>query len=333
MDYTNKTTVLLVNLGTPEYPKEKAVQRYLTEFLLDPRVIDIPAFKRHLLVRGIIIPRRKKAVTKSYQEIWSEQGSPLLVYTKNIQSSLQQELGDEYRVHLAMRYQFPSLESVLETIYSENPKHLIILPLFPQYASATTGSILQDIMEKISSWKIFPKITCINEFATFSPYIEALAATLKKHNAHQYDKVVFSFHGLPKRQLKEQDKLQCCFTKNCCEKRTQPESCYAASCHATAVLTAKAANIQSWTIAFQSRLGKEEWLTPYLIEEIKKIAPINKKILVISPSFVADCLETVYELGKEVKQEFIASGGVQFDIVPCLNENAARPLAHLIRSI
>ncbi len=329
----HKKQILLVNLGTPDTATQDAVHRYLTEFLLDPRVIDIGYIKRHLLVRGIIIPRRKKQVTESYQSIWMKEGSPLLVYSKQIQIALQELLGAEYKVHLGMRYQQPSLKDVLFEIQQTDPKELIILPLFPQHASATSGSIFEKIMSLIATWNVIPKITYIQEFATFPPYIESLAASLTACNPQSYDTVLFSFHGLPKRQVASHDTTGSCFTERCCEKRNNSASCYRASCIQSAHLVAKKAQISNWSIAFQSRLGKEEWLRPYLIEEVIALAGSGKKkVLVISPSFVADCLETLYELHVEVKNEFLRHGGVQFDVVPCLNANTAPALAALIKT-
>ena len=307
-----KSSILIVNLGTPEKPNIDSVNKYLLEFLLDPRVIEKNVLARHLLVRGFIVPKRKQKVAESYRTIWTNEGSPLLVHSIRLQNKMQELLGKDFSVHLAMRYPASTIDRALDAIRSEQPKEIICLPLFPHYASATTGSIFEYVMKKLSGWRRLPKITFIDEFSTFTPYIHSLSASLEKQPLHSYDHIIFSFHGLPK--------------------SPETQTGYATSCLATAEAVARKTALPSWSIAFQSRLGKEEWLRPYLIDEVKEHARSLKKILIISPSFVADCLETLYELGREVHEDFLAAGGKKFDIVPCLNETAAYPLVELLGS-
>jgi ferrochelatase len=200
--------VLLVNLGTPDSPTPKDVYRYLTEFLTDERVIDEPWLKRQLLVRGVIVPARYRQSAKSYQAIWTEEGSPLMVYGTQLQKGLQQRLGESFKVELAMRYQNPSIEKALHSLLSANISHLIVLPLFPQYASATTGSIQQKVMELLSQYQPIPKMTMIDHFFDHPRVIQAFVSAGKEHAVKEYDHVLFSFHGLPQRQLCKTDKNQ-----------------------------------------------------------------------------------------------------------------------------
>lgn len=317
-----KTAVLLVNLGTPKLPTSSSVATYLNEFLTDERVLALPFIKRQLLVRGIIVPKRKAAVAKMYATIWKEEGSPLLVNSKAIQSKLQELLGNSYYVTLAMRYQNPSIESALNEIKRIAPKNLVILPLFPQQASATTGSVIEACLKQLKTWKLYPNISIISDFSTNKGYIQALVNSLKKIDISSYDRILFSFHGLPVSYLKTDDpEGLCCRDAQCCEKRDTLLNCYKASCIETANLVQQELQIEHKSLTcFQSRFGTDEWISPYTDHTVKELATQGiKKILVISPSFLADCLETVYELGVELRKEFLATGGATLDVVPCLN--------------
>ena len=314
-----KTGVLLVNLGTPDAPTKSAVRKYLIEFLTDPRVIDIPWIQRQLLVRGLIIPLRVKSSLKSYQSIWTESGSPLLVHCLKTAELLQASLGDEYHVEIAMRYQSPSISSALKKLQSLRVKELIILPLFPQYASATTGSIFEKIFEELSSQITIPKLTFIDEFHDHPDFIKAFQSVSSHLNLADYDHILFSFHGLPERQLKKGNS-NCC-KPGCCEK-LENKSCYGAQCHRTAHAIAKQCGLKegSYSICFQSRLGKDPWIKPFTIDQIHELAEKGaKKILVFCPAFVADCLETLFEIAEEYKEIFIHKGGETLDLVPGLN--------------
>jgi ferrochelatase len=319
-----KTGILLVNLGTPDSPKPKDVHKYLIEFLTDGRVIDVPWFKRQCLVRGIIVPRRYKESAKSYADIWTEEGSPLMVYGLRVEKLLQESLGDDFQVALAMRYQNPSIESALETL--KTCTKLIILPLFPQYASATTGSIHQKVMQVVSLWRNVPELKFINSFATNPKMIEAFCQIGRQFPIEEYDQVVFSFHGLPEKHIKRADPHGYCLKeKDCCKKMCSKNStCYSAQCFATAQALVEKLGLEEgqYTVAFQSRLGKDPWLKPYMSETLHQLQKEGKKrVLVFCPAFVCDCLETIHEIGIEYRNEFLENGGERYDLVPGLNDH------------
>jgi len=301
----NKTGVLLVNLGTPKSAQINDVRTYLHEFLLDPRVITEPKWKREFLVRFLIVPKRIKQTSKSYEAIWTERGSPLLFWGEKVLEKLKSLLGDSYKLKLAMRYQFPSIKEELNDL--KDCSRLIILPLFPQYASATTGSIVSAIMQELSSWHTFPDLQVISSYPEDPKMIEAFAERARAMKYQDYDKVIFSFHGLPVSHL-----------------RKNAPKCYLKECLATADAIQNALKLPKETchVTFQSRLGKEPWLEPSTQETIINMAKSGiKKILVFSPSFVADCLETIYEIGVELKEEFGHFGGEKLDLVPSLNDH------------
>jgi ferrochelatase len=320
-----KTAVLLVNLGTPDSPHPKDVYKYLIEFLTDGRVIDKPWGFRQLLVRALIVPLRYRQSAKSYKEIWTKDGSPLMVNSRKAQELLQKALGSSFHVELAMRYQNPSIESALATLLKNPVEHLIVIPLFPQYASATTGSVHQKILEIISKLQVIPKLTLINNFATHPLYIETITEIASSYSLSDYDHILFSFHGLPKRHLVKANP-SCKNFSECCQKSAcnMVKNCYSSQCHQTAYAIAGKLNLEKnrYSITFQSRLGKDPWLTPFTNDRIEELK-LNgvKKILVFCPSFVADCLETVHEIGIEYAHEFVSSGGEKLHFVKSLNDH------------
>lgn len=324
---TKKTGVLLVNLGTPESPDPKDVKRYLTEFLTDPRVIDTSAIVRQLLVRGVIIPRRYKASAASYKEVWTPQGSPLMVYGRSVAQKLQHEMGDEVVIELAMRYQNPSIRAAIQKLLQNNIDHLIVLPLFPQYASATTGSVHQKVMDEIRNEWILPQMTFIDSYYDHPKMLDTFVAQAQAFDIEDYDHILFSFHGLPERQLRKADRSgSCCLKReNCCQVMDDAnKTCYSAQCHATAygIIERLGLKKDRYSICYQSRLGSEPWLQPYAAEVIEQLAKKGcKKILCFCPAFVADCLETLYEFSVENKEEFQKYGGESLDLVPSLNDH------------
>lgn len=320
-----KTGVLLIQLGTPDNPTKKDVRRYLTEFLNDPRVIDIPALLRLFLVNLIIIPKRNAASTKVYQELWTKDGSPLLLYSLSLRDKLQAALGNDYGVHLGMRYQNPSLDDVLEEMRKKNYDRLIVLPLFPQYASASTGSALEKVMKIISKWWVIPEVKFISQYYDNEGYLNTIVEQAKKYNLSEYDHVLFSYHGLPVRQV---DKVYVdgkpCADHNCENEITEENKyCYKAVCYATTRLLAAKLNIPThkYTVCFQSRLDKD-WLEPFADKVVIRQAMKGaKKLLVFSPAFVADCLETTIEIGVEYQQLFEENGGEKLQLVESLNDH------------
>lgn len=317
--------ILLVNLGTPDSPKPRDVYRYLQEFLLDPRVIDIPTFQRNLLVRGIIVPFRHRKSARTYQEIWTHDGSPLMVYSQRLQSKLQALLGNEVPVQLAMRYQNPSINKGLEALRSRQVEHIVIVPLFPQYASATTGSVHDKVMEILSTWQSIPELSFISSYATHPAFLDSFANQGQQYNWKEFDHVVFSFHGLPERQIFKGDDHGVCKLGDCCNSIGPANHlCYRAQCFATARGIAERLGIpqEHYTVAFQSRLGKAEWIKPYSEPLIIDLAKQGmKRLLVFSPAFVADCLETIYEIGIEYQEVFEEHGGEKIQLVESLNDS------------
>lgn len=322
-----KTGVLLVNLGTPDSPSPCDVHRYLVEFLTDGRVIDSPWLLRQFLVRGLIIPKRYRQSAKAYQDIWTQEGSPLKVYGYRVQRQLQERLGDSFVVELGMRYRSPSIEESLKHLLDQGCQKIVILPLFPQYASATTGSVHQKVMEVVSRWQTIPEITFVGNYAVHPSLIHAFCAVAAPYQVEKYDHFLLSFHGLPQSQLMQADhSKQCCMKKkDCCLTLTdQNQGCYAAQCQATANAITAAMKLpkDKYSMAFQSRLGKAPWLQPYTGETIASLAKEGKKrLLVLCPSFVCDCLETIYEIGVEYANEFKHAGGELLDLVPGLNDH------------
>ena len=328
----NKTAVVLVNLGTPDSPSVKDVRKYLFEFLNDPRVIDIPAIARFFLVNLIIVPFRAPKSAKIYEQLWinnglpdGAKGSPILHYGNSIREKLQIALGENYDVQLAMRYQNPSMDDVFENLYKKNLDKIIIIPLFPQYASATTGSVIDKAMKLISKWWVIPEIKFISQYYDNPGFIETIVERAKKYNIEEFDHVLFSYHGLPVRQV---DKVYkdgtLCEEHNCeIEINETNQFCYKATCYATTRLIVEKLKLppEKYTVCFQSRLDKN-WLEPFadkvIIEQAKKGA---KKLLVFSPAFVADCLETLIEIGFEYQKLFEEQGGEKAQLVESLNDH------------
>ncbi|HZY36067.1 MAG TPA: ferrochelatase [Mucilaginibacter sp.] len=320
--------ILLVNLGTPDSPETKDVRRYLDEFLMDPRVIDISPVSRALLVKGIIVPFRSPKSAKLYKHIWSDEtGSPLLHYSKLQLKMLRERLGEQYQVELAMRYQSPSIASALARLKEALVENIQVIALFPQYASASTGSVHEKVMEIVSKWPTIPSISFANSFHDNELMIETFANNAKKYQPETYDHILFSFHGLPQRQLIKCDHTgkYCLKVGDCCKTLNDTNKfCYSAQSHDTARLIAEKLNIakEKYTICFQSRLGKDPWVQPYTSEVVAKLAKEGKKrLLVFCPAFVADCLETVYEVTEEYGAEFKALGGEHIQLVESLNDS------------
>lgn len=320
-----KKAILLINLGTPDSPATPKVGKYLTQFLNDRRVIDINAIGRFLLVNLIIVPFRSARSAKLYKEIWTEKGSPLLIHSLDLQKKLQQQMGEEYIVELGMRYQSPSIGAALERLRKQKPSSITVLPLYPQYASSSTGSTIEEVFRLIKGWEIIPDLKVISKFYDHPAFQKALIAQAQKFDHSQYDHVMFSYHGLPERQIRKgavHYGENSCKMGDCCNSITvNNQYCYRANCMATTRLLVNALQIPEgkYTSAFQSRLDNK-WLKPYsdkIVEELGKKGA--KKILVFSPAFVADCLETIHEIGTEYEEIFHEHGGEKITLVPSLN--------------
>jgi protoporphyrin/coproporphyrin ferrochelatase len=334
-----KTGVLLVNLGTPDSASTRDVRKYLIQFLTDPRVIDIPALQRNLLVRGIIGPFRSPKSARSYKEIWTEEGSPLLAISMKLRREVARVLGDGYQVELAMRYQNPSIQLALESFEGKAIKKLRIVPLFPQYASASTGSVHEEVMRIVSKWQVIPDLEFVNSYPVDRGMIAAFGSLGRMHRISEFDHVLLSFHGLPERQLIKADSHgHCLQSADCCTEWTERNNyCYSAQCYATAKALAEelGLNPQNHSVCFQSRLGKTPWRQPFTIDLIRQLASAGKKrVLVFCPAFVSDCLETIYEIGVEYAEDFRKHGGEELVLVDGLNTHPlwVEALAGICRS-
>lgn len=323
-----KTGILLVNLGTPDDPSPSAVYRYLQQFLTDGRVIDYPWLARQLLVRGIIVPFRHRKSAKLYQKLWLPEGSPLKVYGEEVAEKVQEEMGDDYKVVLAMRYQNPSIQKGLDELREAKVDKIIVFPMFPQYASATTGSIHEEVMRIVSKYQSLPELQFISSYHDHPGVVEVFADNSRKYDLDSYDHFLFSFHGLPQRQLrKADDGNHCTKVENCCAVLGEHnKSCYSAQSYATAYAIADRLGIprDKYTICFQSRLGQELWAKPYTSDVLKiRAEKGDKRLLVFCPAFVSDCLETTIEIMDEYAEEWEEMGGEHIDLVESLN---AHPL-------
>ena len=317
-----KRALLIVNLGTPNKPTYFSVFKYLRQFLMDRRVININPILRFFLVNLIICPTRSFSSTKIYKKVWNkETGSPLLHNTKKLAQKIKSKL-PEYTVEYAMRYQNPSIENVLNKLLIQNPDEIIILPLFPHYAAATTGSVYEEVSRILSKKWVVPKIKFINQFYDNDKFIDAWVEKARKFNINSYDKIIFSYHGIPNSHVDNVYENSVCNDHDCESKITEDNKfCYKATTYETTKLIASRLNInpENYLVTYQSRLTNK-WLSPFTDEVLQAIADNgSKNVLVFSPSFTADCLETIIEIGDEYNELFINSGGQKLDYVESLN--------------
>lgn len=334
-----KTGVLLINLGTPEACDVKSVRIFLREFLMDKRVIDLPAPLRWLLVNGAILPGRSRKTAEAYRKIWTGNGSPLLENSLKLKEKLASILGEYFQVALGMRYGSPSILTALQTLLTSGCHKIIILPLFPQYASATNGSAIAKSLAILQKLSLFPEIEIINHFFNDNPFIEAWRQVVNdNYPAFEPESWIFSFHGLPLRQLNTTgcSIQQCLQHANHCSPTAKSITCYRHQCFSTAHAIAQTLglNADRYRIAFQSRLGRLPWLPPYLDRLLPELAEQGiKRIAVICPSFVADCLETLEEIGLRANEQWRQLGGTHFSLLPSLNTHPAwiKALAQLIK--
>lgn len=326
-----KTGVLVVNLGTPNSYDKKDVAVYLREFLMDGRVIDIDYWKRWMLVNLIIVPFRAPKVAVEYKKLWLDKGSPLMVYGSELVEKLNNKFDDSVVVELAMRYQNPSIQSGLEKLRQASVDRILIFPLFPQYASATTGSVAEKVMEIVSKWNVIPTIQFINSYHDDARYIgnfaDKVGADMTKH---QPDHILFSYHGIPERHLDNMNECGAVYCERCtgdsCQQGDKRRYCYRSACFETSRLIAEKLRLpkETYTTSFQSRLGKDPWIKPYTDATVEAMAQRGiKNLLVVSPSFVADCLETSLEIGHQYKDLFLEKGGSKFNFIESLNSDDA----------
>jgi len=317
--------VLLVNLGSPDSPSVPDVRRYLREFLMDPRVLDTNWLARFCVVHFAILPSRPRQTAEAYQKIWLAEGSPLVVTSRKVQAALRQRVS--VPLELAMRYQNPSIPDALGRLAQLGVDDVLLISLFPHYAMSSFESAVERVKE--IAGRVAPQMRFQVQPPYFDQpdYIAALAASARVYLEQGYDHLLFSFHGLPERHLRKSDPTGChCLTAaNCCEgSHPAHATCYRAQCFKTVSAFVKQADVprEKYSIAFQSRLGRDPWLKPYTDLELPKLASAGvKKLLVMCPSFVSDCLETLEEIGIRGRETFLGAGGRECQLVPCLNEH------------
>jgi ferrochelatase len=320
-----KKGVLLVNLGSPKSPSVADVRTYLREFLMDGRVLDINWLARFCLVNFAILPSRPKQSAEAYQKIWTAAGSPLVVISRNVQAKLQAQVS--LPIELAMRYQEPSIPEAIGRLAQKGVDEVLLIPLFPHYAMSSFETAVERVKEVAANigagMRIHVQPPCYGD----PDYIQALVASAEDSLAKGFDHLLFSFHGLPERHLRKADPSgrHCLQSQNCCETPNPAHAtCYRAQCFKTVAAFVEKARIpkEKYSVAFQSRLGRDPWLKPYTDFELPKLAERGvKKLLVICPAFVSDCLETIEEIGLRGRESFMAAGGTEFELIPCMNEH------------
>jgi ferrochelatase len=326
--------ILLINLGTPDSPDKKSVRSYLRQFLNDPFVIDMPRIARLLLVNLIIIPFRLNKSTKLYKRLWTESGSPILLHLEKLRERLQHESGEKYPVYAAMRYGNPSIQSVLSAIDQSGVKEVLVLPLFPQYASSTTGSIVHAVQKHKKKLQNIRGIKFIRQFYDDPGFINAFCKRIAGYQPESFDHIIFSCHSLPERHIQlihPEHRVHGCV----CEQKmpVYGKECYKATGYQTARLIAGALNLSQdhYTVSFQSRFAKK-WIGPFIEDVVIQLAREGKsRILVVAPSFVADCLETIVEIGQDYRELFIRHGGKE--LVMCESLNAEKEWVEAVKKL
>ncbi|MEA5672398.1 ferrochelatase [Pseudomonas sp. MH2] len=318
--------LLLVNLGSPASTSVADVRRYLNQFLMDPYVIDLPWPVRRLLVSLILIKRPEQSA-HAYASIWWDEGSPLVVLTRRLQAAITPHW-PHGPVEIAMRYGQPALPEVLERLAAQGVRKVTLAPLYPQFADSTVTTVVELARQTVADRQLPFDMRVLQPFYDEPDYIDALVTSARPYLEQEYDHILLSFHGLPERHLKKLDPTgsHCFQSANCCEKACAQvrKVCYRSQCLASAAAFARAAGIPDgkWSASFQSRLGRAKWIEPYTETRLDELAKAGvKKLLVMCPAFVADCIETLEEIGDRGKEQFIEAGGEELVLVPCLNDH------------
>jgi ferrochelatase len=320
-----KQAVLLVNLGSPASPSVRDVRRYLREFLMDGRVLDVNWLARFCIVHFAILPSRPKHSAEAYQKIWTEAGSPLVVTSRNVAAKLQPRV--DVPVELAMRYQHPSVSDAVWRLAQRGVEQTLLIPLFPHYAMSSYETAVERVKEVAARLAPGMRVEVQPPYYEQPDYIAALAASARTHLEGGFDHLLFSFHGIPERQIRKSDPTgcHCLAASNCCEAAGPAlATCYRAQCFRTVAAFVKRAGVprEKYSVSFQSRLGRTPWLKPYTDFELPALAARGiKRLLVICPAFVSDCLETLEEIGLRGRESFLKAGGTEFTLIPCLNEH------------
>lgn len=303
---SDKTGVLLINLGTPDRPVCPGLRDYLSEFLMDPRVIELPKLFRALLVKGIIINFRSHKSAATYREIWTDDGSPLLINSQGLGHGTTKILGEQFVVEVAMRYGNPSVAEKLQSLHNAGIRKIVVIPLYPQYSGSTNGSTFDAIGAALTKTRWVPNLVFVSDYYQYDSYIKAIGDSITEHwNKHgRKQKLIMSFHGIPKKYITRGDPYQ-------------------SQCIASAQRIADYLQLadQDWQLVFQSRFGAEEWLQPYCDQTLKSLpAQGVKSVDIVCPGFSVDCLETLEEIEGENKEYFIEAGGEEYSYIPCLND-------------
>jgi ferrochelatase len=321
----NRRAVLLVNLGSPDSASVEDVRAYLGEFLMDGRVLDAPYPARWCIVHLAILPRRPALSAEAYEKIWTPEGSPLVATSRKVRKALQDRAG--VTVELAMRYRNPSIPDAIRKLRDEGIQEVLLIPLFPHYAMSSYETAVERVREVIAEIAPRMSLTVVPPYYDHPDYIRAMTSNASGYLSQDYDHLLFSFHGIPERHLRKSDPTgrHCLRSRDCCQGDNPVlGTCYRAQCLKTVEAFVRMASIPKarYSVAFQSRLGREPWLKPHTDRVIEELARAGtRKLLVLCPSFVSDCLETLEEMGIRGRQTFLDSGGAEFHLIPCLNEH------------
>ncbi len=314
---------LLVNLGSPDSPSTADVRRFLREFLMDPRVLDLPWPVRFFVVHGLILPRRSAASAEAYRSIWLPEGSPLIVHGRRLLSGLRARV--DCPVELAMRYQNPSIHSALRRLAAQGVDDLLLIPLFPHYAMSSYETAVDRVRRVRSRVAPQMRLTVHPPYGNHPEYLTALTASAASHLHREHDHLLFSFHGIPERHLRKSDptRRHCLSRADCCWVPSEAHAtCYRAQCYQTMSAFVARTGTTRYSISFQSRVGNQPWLTPYTDLELVRLARAGvRRLLVVCPAFVADCLETLEEIGIRGRARFREAGGETLELIPCLNDH------------
>lgn len=322
--------ILLINLGSPDSPSVGDVRRYLKQFLMDERVIDIPLLLRKVVVDLFILPFRPRGSAEAYGSIWREDGAPLVAISRRVMTLVQE--GSELPVTLGMRYGNPSIENALRELLDnrgERIDEILVVPLYPHYAMSTTESAVEEVRRTLSRMKAGIRLEVLPPFFDRADYIDALAQSMSGYTEGPYDHLLFSYHGLPERHLKKTDPTgeHCLSSEDCCSTPSAAHNtCYRHQVLRTTERVVRVLGVPEgkYSVAFQSRLGRDAWLGPYTAQETIRLARSGvKNLLVVCPSFVTDCLETLEEIGVRARRSFLSSGGDVLELIPCLNDHPA----------
>jgi ferrochelatase len=322
---TDNTAIILMNLGSPDSTSVTDLKKYLTEFLMDERVIDKPYLLRSILVKGVIVPFRAKNSAEAYKKVWTEDGSPLIVISKQLQNAIQKNF--ECPVELVMRYRQPPAQTILEKLHKQNPqlKEILLLPLYPHYAMSSYETAVVDITTAHQQKKYASTLKTIKPFYNNADYIYALSESIRPYLNEEYDKILFSYHGLPERHILKTDitHKHCLQVNRCCHIDSPAHAfCYRHQTITTTELVSKTINIPQEKVeqTYQSRLGRDPWLLPSTQERLPQLPEEGiKKLLVVCPAIVSDCLETLEEIAIRAKESFLNAGGESFGFIPCMN--------------